>query len=225
MTDAILQNLKREIDRFQKWENQNPNQWWDDYENWPDIHHAFGRFVQAVPFQRWGSETTKLVLYAIARDHEAEHLAEEVAKNPLLLLFLAQASLTSDECEAKWLLAAQLGELPEYASQSEPVLIRLVEDGRLVKDGQDVNEYPSRRALLALGRLKSSAVEDLVGGVWSTGYEYQRMGALQALSDVASPQLESYLQQAEKDGNEYLRLAAKRIRDAKFNPERPDSNL
>ena len=134
MTDSPLQILKREIGHFQEWQNQNPSQMWDDYD-WAEIYRAFGRFAQAVPFQKWGLETTKLVLYAIARDHEAEHLAEEVAKDPLLLLFLAQASLATDDSEAKWLLAAQLGELPEYASQSEPILIKLVEDGRLVKDG------------------------------------------------------------------------------------------
>ena len=213
MTDTLLLNLKQEIIRFQEWQTQNPGRWEDDYENWRDIYNAFEPFVQAVPFQRWELETTQLILYAIARNHEPEYLAEMVAQYPPMLLFLAKASLASEEYEAKWLLAAQLGELPEYASQSEPILVRLVEAGRFVKDGQDVNEYPSRRALKALGRLKSAAVEDLVEVAWSTGYEYQRMGVLRALYDAASPQLEKYLRQAEEASNDYLRLFAKRIRD------------
>jgi len=74
------------------------------------------------------------------------------------------------------------------------------------------DEYVRRRALMALGRIKSGQVETLVREAWDSGDEYQRMAVLDALHDVRSKKLALYLDMAQADGGQYLTAYAGRIR-------------
>ncbi|WP_227245324.1 hypothetical protein [Paraburkholderia caribensis] len=131
------------------------------------------------------------MLYAIARDNEMEHIAQELSGRPEALLELARFALRSLEPDAKWQLAAQLGTLSTNKAEAETLLLRLVDDA---------DEYVSRRSLLALGVLKSVHAESLAEKAWLTGHEYQRIAALRVLKDIASSKLTEYAQFAEEDG-------------------------
>lgn len=82
----------------------------------------------------------------------------------------------------------------------------------LIHFAYDADEYVSRRALIALGKLKSERTEQLAERAWQTGHEYQRIAALWALKDVGSSKLGDYLLQAEEDGREYVVRNAIEIR-------------
>ncbi len=154
----------------------------------------------------WAEATADDLLYALARDNEAEFIADELEHRPEILMGLAARGATSVEVDAKWQIAAKLGELNgQKLPEAEVFLTQLV---------QDADEYVSRRALLALGKLKSETTEIFAERAWQTGLEYQRIAALWALKEVASPKLSSYLLEAEKDGREYVVRNAEEIRTA-----------
>jgi HEAT repeat protein len=75
----------------------------------------------------------------------------------------------------------------------------------------DEDEYVSRRALLALGALKSLHAESLAEKAWLSGHEYQRIAALWVLKDIASSKLAEYVLLAGEDGRKYLVNNAREI--------------
>ena len=77
---------------------------------------------------------------------------------------------------------------------------------------RDRDEYVSRRALLALGQLRSEKTEEYAERAWRTGHEYQRIAALWALKECGSAKLSDYLREAEADGREYVLHNAKAVR-------------
>jgi len=212
----LWQNLQQQTVRFQFWAATYPygekrGEWECDYEAWSDLYIAFQSFLAQHPFDTWSDEQTATLLYVLARDNEmgfSAGLAGEVAKDPGRLLHLAAASLQCEERDAKWQVAHQLGNLHGYASEAEPLLLSLF---------QDADEYVRRNALMALGRLECSLVEGLVEAAWSRPdewQEYQRMGVLDALYNIRSPQLEKYLVRADEDGRQHLAGYAAKIRSA-----------
>jgi hypothetical protein len=52
--------------------------------------------------------------------------------------------------------------------------------------------------------LKSSKAKEIAERAWKTGDEYQRIAALWVLKDVASSKLPAYIEQAVRDGRQYL---------------------
>jgi HEAT repeat protein len=83
---------------------------------------------------------------------------------------------------------------------------------------RDEHEYVRRRALGALARLGSSAVEPLAREAWHRPDEHQewaRMMALDCLHRIGSPHLEPFLAEAERDERQHLRDFAKRIRQGR----------
>jgi HEAT repeat protein len=80
-------------------------------------------------------------------------------------------------------------------TETEGALLRLVEDH---------NEYVSRMALQALGRIGSKRTEGLCERAWATNHEYQRIMALWVLKEIGSPKLSSYLALAKEDGRKYV---------------------
>ena len=192
--------LRNEVEKFRKWASAYPVQertgeWEDDYHDWSAFHEAAITFLAASSPDEWVDEDVSDLLYAIARDNESEYLAEEVAVNIDTLLKLSELAIHSQEVDAKWQLAAQLGSLCERQQEAEALLLQFVED-------QD--EYVSRRALISLGQLKSTRAEEFAERAWGTGDEYQRIAALWVLKDVASEKLPAYIEKAEVDGRQYL---------------------
>lgn len=193
-------SLHKEVEKFKTWAAGYPiegrsGEWECDYSEWGDLHAQVLSFITATPFSDWTTEQVDDVLYAVARDNEIEHLSEEIAKQPNLLLELAEASVGSEERDAKWQLAVQLGQQAIYSARSEEILLKLV---------NDEDEYVRRRALLSLGANRSAAAISLAERAWDTGHEYQRIAALWVIKDCAPAMLSVYVDKAHKDGRQYV---------------------
>ena len=202
--------MKSEVEKFRLWalgypECHRSGEWECDYENWGDLHKAVLDFLASTQYQNWNRAEIEDLIYAIARDNEIEYLVDELSEVPERLLFLSSYALTSEEPDAKWQLAMKLGDLVEFKDKAEELLVKFVEDE---------NEYVSRRALLSLGRLKSSFAESLAERAWNTGHEYQRIAAMWVLKYVNSEKLASYLEKAEEDGRFYVLQNANEIKKA-----------
>jgi hypothetical protein len=201
-----------EVALFQEWAKVSfPDggygEWEWDYGAWDKLYPAVFEFMAAHPFSAWTQEEISAVLYALARDNEAELLAGDLPED--LLLQLTQAAIACGEQAVRWQLAVQLGERAVKSEKSERLLLALA---------HDENEYVRRRALSALTSLGSPAVEDLSLEMWERAdpsQEYSRMMVLSCLQKIASPKLEALLAEAEKDTRPYLRAAAERIRQGK----------
>ncbi|MCL2089686.1 MAG: HEAT repeat domain-containing protein [Micrococcales bacterium] len=202
--------LKTEVGRFQSWADsylphQRCGEWECDYEEWSSIYQAVLGFVAACPFGSWSHDDARTVLYAIARDNEMEHLAGEIRRqHPDLLVWLTHVSIAMGEPDDRWQLAAELGRLA--SEEAEQLLLQLAHD-------QD--EYVRRKALSALAKLSSPAVEELAVEAWHRPDPHQqwaRMAALSALQQIGSPRLEALLTEAERDPRKYLREFAERVR-------------
>lgn len=159
-------------------------------------------YISDSEVEEWDESVAGLLLYTIARDNEIEHIAGQLREIPEKLHALAQAAVRSGEKDAKWQLAEQLSHCPGREG-TESLLLALT---------ADADEYVRRRALMALGRIKSDQVETLVGRAWNSGNEYQRMAVLDALHNLQSEKLALYLDMAQADDRQYLTAFADRIR-------------
>jgi len=178
-------------------------EWECDYPEWRPIWAAAKCLLETMPVAAWTDATTEDFIYALARDNEVEVIADDLGSRSDALLTLAARAIHSAETDAKWQIAAKLGELNEHKLEAEALLMHYV---------QDADEYVSRRSLIALGRLKSGKAESFAERAWQTGHEYQRIAALWALKDVGSSKLNDYLLLAEEDGREYVVRNAAEIR-------------
>jgi hypothetical protein len=188
--------MHSEVQKFKQWATRYPEskrfgEWECNYGEWKKLYQAVLTFLATVDHTAWTEVDLSDLLYAIARDNEAEYLVAELSQAPERLLALSTRAVESAESDAKWQLAVQLGELPDRKVDAEVLLLRFV---------ADENEYVSRRALLSLGKLKSSKAEALAKQAWETGHEYQRIAALGVLQEVGSTELPLYVQKAKADG-------------------------
>lgn len=75
-------------------------------------------------------------LFALARDNEAEVILDMLIEYPAFLLTLAKSALAYPEYDARWQIAAALGQLKGREA-----------DSLLSQFMQDDNEYVRRRAI------------------------------------------------------------------------------
>jgi hypothetical protein len=154
--------LAEEVAKFREWATHRlspdypPDQclhgaeWECDYPRWQDIYAAVERILDAAVDRCLTAEETELLLYALARDNEDEHIMETFEQFPTLALQLARSSLSYSEEDARWQAAVLLGRL------GTPDAIALLK--RFVTDD---SEYVRRRAGFALREMK---VEPDTGG-------------------------------------------------------------
>jgi hypothetical protein len=210
MTSKTCELLHGQVALFKQWASAKPagsfsseyGEWECDYPDWHSLWAAAASVIQSVPSHLWTDDCSDDLLYAIARDNETEYIAEQLSGKGEGLLKLARLSVGSSEPEAKWQLAVLLGQLSSDKTSAEALLLILV---------NDEDEYVSRRALLALGALKSLHAESLAEKAWLSGHEYQRIAALWVLKDIASSKLAEYVLLAGEDGRKYLVNNAREI--------------
>jgi hypothetical protein len=203
-------SFQQEVQKFKAWADSCPIQerlgeWECDYSDWETLHEAALSFLASSSPPDWNSAIVNDLLYAIARDNECESLVHEIAKNADTLILLSGFAVSSSETDAKWQLAARLGALSDRIQQAEALLLEFI---------NDEDEYVSRRALLALGMLKSSQAEVLAERAWNTGHEYQRIAALWVLKEIASNKLTAYIKKAMEDGRQYVVENARKVQQA-----------
>jgi 2'-5' RNA ligase len=207
-------DLLREVAFFRKWAEscqKDSGEWECNYPHWTRLYMAVLEFALGRPIESWSSDEMEAVLYAVARDNEGEYLVSEIrAHRPELLVGLAERAIREGERDAKWQLAAELGELKR--DEAEGLLLVLA---------GDEDEYVRRRALSSLARLGSAAVEELALVAWNrqdANQEYARMAALWSLHRIGSPLLERLLVSADKDERPDLSAYARRIREGTVEP-------
>ncbi len=206
MTQCPRSLLEHEVARFRSWVEADARprigEWECDYPSWDDLYNAVSSYISGSKVEEWDDSVADLLLYVIARDNEIEHVAGLLSEMPEKLYALGQMAVRADEKDAKWQLAEQLAYFPDQ-ERAESLLLALA---------ADTDEYVRRRALMALGRIKSEKVETLVEQAWDSGDEYQRMAVLDALYNLQSKKLAFYLEMAQADGRQYLTAFAERIR-------------
>jgi hypothetical protein len=208
---AEVADLLTEVTRFRTWASEHfpgrrLGEWECDYDHWDDFYAAVLNHVAASEPEAWSGDEMQAVLYSLARDNEREHIAEVIrTRYPATLVALANAALVQSEPDARWQLADQLGHLGHRGDEVERSLLCLA---------LDETEYVRRRALGALVRVGSPAVEQLALDAWHRPDEHQewaRMKALYCLYRIGSPHLERLLTEAEQDERQHLRQFARRI--------------
>jgi HEAT repeat protein len=199
------EQLRLAVQSFRTWADtifpaERSGEWEMEYDDWENLHLA-AKAVLRCDSGAWDGETKELLLFAIARDNEFEFIVNQLNEHQLVML--AEASIHSDQRDAKWQLAVCLGRFP-LATGLERILLALADDA---------DEYVRRRALMVLADVGSPCSESLALNAWESGEEYQRMACLHVLQRLNSPHLPAYLALAEQDGRQYLVGAAQRFRE------------
>lgn len=153
----MMHKLFTEIDNFNHWAEANATipqddrdgEWECNYEHWNVIYSSFEDFLNTTIPTDWQNQIKNQLLYIIARDNDAEHLASLVAKNESALYVLSTYAVLSGPRDAKWQLATQL-----YRLKDKKRALELLEE--FVNDPE---EYVNKRALLELAKLKSNKIE------------------------------------------------------------------
>jgi hypothetical protein len=208
--EQVRATFVRQVDRLRRWAASVPaehrtGEWECEYPEWTELYTSWGDFLSAAPPSTWTTAESDAVLYALARDNEAEHLADGLsAQNAHELTTVAETVTRCGEQDARWQLAVVLGRAGKGSADLESALLRLT---------QDSDEYVRRRALESLAKIGSSHVEEVALSAWNEGGPnmlWSKMMALWALREVHSPTLGSLLRDATQSTDTLLRdFAAK----------------
>lgn len=202
-------SLRTAVADFRTWaENvpasQRSGEWECHYERWHELYAETEAFIEESEHEDWSPADKRDLLYVLARDNEDGIIADALRRRPEMLVAAARDALSaasSDEgdFDARWQLAAMLGELGVLTSEIEALLLRFV---------ADEHEYVRRHALLALASIGSRKTERHAVAAWDSGEIGQRIAALAALHQVGSALLQRYLDLAFEDGTPPLVTAA-----------------
>lgn len=207
-----MEDLFTQVQNFKQWASENfPNnrygEWECEYPDWEYLYKAVLDFIAThQSINEWSTEHLDSVLYALARDNECEHIAEQLSEYyPDVLVQLAILSIKFGECDARWQLVQELGRLQLETEKIEIILNEFADD---------TDEYVRRHALMALARIKSDFTEDLALKNWYQFHENQqwsRMAVLWSLKEVNSSYFETFRLEAESDSRPYLSEYAKNM--------------
>jgi len=200
----IYTKLDELVNDFWEWSKSQKHEyeWETEYDNWTTIHTIFSELIETTGPSYWSQRTIHNLLYIIARDNECEILINKLCERPKSLLFLAQEGLFYPDLDVRWQLAHYLIKISEHYSEAEEIILKFTNDR---------DEYVRRRAMLALGYIKSQYAEEKAIIAWNTNLEYQRIAALEVLYQIKSKKLEHYLKLALHSEFEYVRSNAERI--------------
>ena len=199
---GVVEKLRRWIVEY-PFSDLTSAEWESEYPDWPEVWSAAMEFTTNRPVKSWSVDEMDDMLFAIARDNEMGEVVLAVEVSSDTLIAVATAALARGTPDAKWQLAAQLGEGAADQQQAVDLLLRFLDDA---------DEYVRRRALLAMGALRPEGIETYVERAWQSGLEYQRIAALHVLAEAGSNQLAKYLQSAVDDGRVLVLAAADRAR-------------
>ncbi|HWW28317.1 MAG TPA: hypothetical protein VNZ85_20705 [Caulobacter sp.] len=193
MTQPAISKFVDATLAFRRWAAEHlaeygPGDWGASYDDWPAFTRAFCDLLDATEPADWDQPLVDLVLYALARDDDAEVLKDELLARPAHLMVLAEAAPLSSEYAAKWQIADALGTADVDSALVVPIIERLL---------QDSDEYVTRIALISLSVRGSERLEFWAKRAWDTGDQYQRMVALDAFAAAKSSHLVHYLREAE----------------------------
>lgn len=214
--DRVADRLHREVVKFQEWagakgfSEATGGEWEVEYAGWTSLYRAVTDLIETPVAGWWREEVRRDLLYALARDNEAELIAEELRDMlaPETIVDLARAAVDEGSRDARWQLAVLLvGVPPALRDEAESVLLVY---------RRDPHEYVRRRALQSLARLGSVHAEREAVAAMNDERPYAQMMGLYALAKVRSLRLAHYLDLVEGDPDESLSAYARRIRAGDF---------
>jgi hypothetical protein len=185
MESARAQFLQA-VDRLRRWADSIPverrhGEWDSEYPGWPDLYTCWDRFREGTLPSEWTRAETEAILYALARDNEAEHLAGSLAAlSTEELVHLVDGAVHGGEEDARWQLAVVLGDVADRhqdRTQLETALFQLAADPA---------EYVRRRALGSLAHLGSARFAALLREATTSENQYLRDYAAK-LREKATP--------------------------------------
>ncbi|KEQ25878.1 HEAT repeat domain-containing protein [Paenibacillus tyrfis] len=205
--NSIFEELKIEVANFLNWSKSfehDGNEWEIAYPYWFRIYTLIGEILSGYEFFELTSEVKGNIFYLLARDNEMEEIAALLSQYPDYIISFAKEGLDYHDYEARWQLAHYIWKYGQTYPEVEGILIRYY---------KDLDEYVRRRALLALGYMKSIYAEQLALESWNTGLEYQRIAALYVLDEVNSTKIDDILKEGEEDRYETIRSNVKTIKE------------
>lgn len=200
----IFSKIDMQVDVFWNWSKAQKQEyeWEANYPNWSLLTTLFTQIIDSTDFSTWSQRTINNLLYLIARDNECEILIDKLTEHSKAYVFLALEGLRFPDSDARWQLAHYLIKIVNNEPNAEDIILKYV--------GDHV-EYVSRRAMLALGYIKSKYAEDFALKAWKTNLEYQKIAALEVLHQLDSKHLEQTLKEALNNDSEIVRQNAERI--------------
>ncbi|MFO0611423.1 MAG: hypothetical protein U0414_02460 [Polyangiaceae bacterium] len=186
---------------FREWasaRDQASGEWECEYPNWAPLYSAAQRILS---LETVSPAALADLLYALARDNEAEFILDCLGHAEPIGVAVATAGLRCDDAQARWQLAVFLG---RCQCVSASTLLRAYLD--------DADEYVRRRALAAAVAIDRDYAESIAWSRLTDLHEYTRLAALQALADAQSPRLSAALEQLAADPSEHVRAAVDRVR-------------
>jgi HEAT repeat protein len=156
-----------------------------DYPDWGALYAAA---EQTLAKPSLDETEVELLLYALARDNEAERLREMLSDVPRHGLRLARAALGYPDRDARWQVADFLGTRPE--PDAGDLLRRFV---------TDADEYVRRRVLIAARTHDPGFAEQTARQWLHSPHEYSRLAALSVLHELRSPALTDALDRLRHD--------------------------
>src|SRR6266545_7860825 len=142
--------LAREIAKFRRWADaagSHPGcsgEWECGYPAFQELYAAVATFLESAADRALGRDELELLLYALARDNEDEHILETMERYPRVAMQAAETALSHPDTDARWQAAVLLGRIG--TPQATSLLRRFL--------GDDA-EYVRRRAGFALQELES----------------------------------------------------------------------
>jgi hypothetical protein len=143
--------LRTQVERFKSWATSLSKggplygEWEMEYPHWEELYRAASDLLLSDPFE-WDQELKNVLLYAIARDNEAELIIGSLSR--IQIDALASSLLTCIEPDAKWQIAEQIGKQPLNEARRTVLLALASEE----------NEYVRRRAINVLTTLSAGSL-------------------------------------------------------------------
>ncbi|GMX65510.1 hypothetical protein Elgi_47810 [Paenibacillus elgii] len=204
---TIFEELKIEVSNFLNWSKSfehDENEWERGYPHWFRVYALIGKLLSSYKFIELTPEVKENIFYLLAKDNEVEEIAALLSEYPDYIISLAKEGLDYHDYEARWQLAHYIWKYGQTYPEVEEILIRYYKDR---------DEYVSRRALLAIGNMKSGHAEQFALESWNTGLEYQRIAALHVLDEINSTKIDDILNEGEKGRYETIRSNVKTIKE------------
>ena len=219
MAKDIGKELHKIVQRFKNWAETNYPEITEDNDNgewcfcteFDEMYSAAVDMIKNYPASAADEQIIDDLLYAIARDNEAEVIVGILEDHSDWFSLLCRACLSTEYTNAKWQFAKGLR---NYSGDDE--LKELIFEFLAVD-----NEYTERMALQTLAYIDPQQAEKYAEEFWDRGkyaegtyeIEYQRIMALHVLYQIKSDSLEKYLEIAEKSDYQHLKSNAEEIRE------------
>ena len=219
MAKDIGKELHKKVQRFKKWAQTNYPERTEDNDNgewcfctrFDEMYSAAVDMIKNYPASAADEQIIDDLLYAIARDNEAEIIIGILEDYNDWFALLCRACLSTPYTNAKWQFAKGL---KNYTGNDD--LKNMIFDFLAVD-----YEYTERMALKSLAFIDPQQAEKYAVDFWNRGkyaegtyeIEYQRIMVLHVLYQIKSDSLEKYLQLAENSDYKYLKSNAEEIRE------------